>query len=155
VRKRSSTERAAGRRVRGPASWSPSPPAPRSRPMAATPSSSGDPLQDHFERCLVQVLVGGEHSGTGFFVGPGKVLTCAHVVDPDRQVRVVWEEGRPASAQILRRLPEQGAGNPYPYPDLCLLQVPLQDHPCVRLDEQEPTLGPPRDHFRTAGFTEV
>ena len=52
------------------------------RPMAATPNRSSDPLQAHLERCLVQVLVGGQHSGTGFFVAlsPGSVSAVEALV---------------------------------------------------------------------------
>jgi len=50
--------------------------------MAAAATSSSDPVQEHFQRCLVQVLVGGQHSGTGFFVAlsPGSVSAVEALV---------------------------------------------------------------------------
>jgi Trypsin-like peptidase domain len=34
----------------------------------------------HFRRCTVAIVRGAEVFGTGFFVAPGRVVTCAHVV---------------------------------------------------------------------------
>src|SRR5262249_38235048 len=127
------------------------------RSMTGTLSSSGDALETHLRSCLVQVLVGGRHAGTGFFVAPGKLLTCAHVVMGEGKASILWE-GQTCPARILRRLPDRMQVrriDPYPHPDLALLAVEVEDHPCVRLDEREPALGPPPDRFRTAGFTDV
>ena len=33
-----------------------------------------------YERCIVSIWINGKVNGTGFVIGPGKVLTCAHVV---------------------------------------------------------------------------
>lgn len=33
-----------------------------------------------YERCIVSIWIDGTVNGTGFVIGPGKVLTCAHVV---------------------------------------------------------------------------
>jgi hypothetical protein len=38
-------------------------------------------IQSLLEECTVRVVVGGQSSGTGFFVAPGMVVTCAHVVE--------------------------------------------------------------------------
>src|SRR6185369_14588269 len=42
-----------------------------------------DVLQERLARCCVRVS--GARSGTGFYVTPTHVLTCAHVVGVDRQ----------------------------------------------------------------------
>jgi trypsin-like peptidase len=83
-----------------------------------------------FKRCTVRLLTPKE-SGTGFFVAPGFILTCAHVVgnvESDKvPVTVQWEE-KTYLAQIVRLVSD-------PYPDLALLK--LEDAPpshlCVLL----------------------
>jgi hypothetical protein len=37
-------------------------------------------LREQLKRCTVRLLVPGKSLGTGFFVAPGLILTCAHVV---------------------------------------------------------------------------
>src|SRR5437763_13281156 len=93
---------------------------------------STEQLLSLLRRCTVQLAVPGE-SGTGFFVAPGLLLTCAHVVESAQSsnatVTVKWE-GRPYTAKIERFLAK-------PYPDLALLRIDnLTDHPCVYLYEE-------------------
>jgi tetratricopeptide (TPR) repeat protein len=88
----------------------------------------------------------GKILGTGFFVALGWVLTCAHVVDGLRDVRLV-----PAGAQqpldavvagSSTRRPDGSRSGIWPFPDLALLHfVPEDGHhyPCVLLDAHEPT----------------
>ena len=86
-------------------------------------------LYDLLHDCTVKLVVPKVSQGTGFFVAPGLILTCAHVVDTAQKnsspVEVHWH-GQTASAQI------QEFRNA-PYPDLALLQVNLPNHPCVLL----------------------
>ncbi len=75
--------------------------------------------------------VGGEQTGgTGFFIAPGQVLTCAHVVQeehaPGARVDVSWQDQH-FSASIL-------AFHPDPHQDIALLSLDMMDHPCVWLD---------------------
>lgn len=78
------------------------------------------------------VASNGRSEGTGFFVAPQRVLTCAHVV--------LDADGKPQALTALF------AGVEYPvlaceFPgsDLCLLHLPEFEHPCVGLgDEAEP-----------------
>ena len=42
-----------------------------------------DVRSDLLPQCTVRVDVHDQASGTGFFVGPGRVVTCAHVVQPN------------------------------------------------------------------------
>lgn len=72
-------------------------------------------------------------SGTGFFVAPGLILTCAHVVgngQGDQGVVTVEWEGQTYRAKVTQLLPA-------PYPDLALLQLEKGPsiHPCVFLHE--------------------
>jgi hypothetical protein len=88
-------------------------------------------LTELFRRCVVRVIVG-HSSGTGFFVSPGFVITCSHVVNSPsvergNTISIIWNQVD-YPAEVLNRLPEE-------YPDLALLRVTLLEHPCVYLDE--------------------
>lgn len=73
--------------------------------------------------------------GTGFLVSPKNVLTCAHVVESisykskglpaGSNVTVFWQ-GNNYDAAIKSLFPN-------PYPDLALLDVNINEHPCVYL----------------------
>src|ERR1039457_7430879 len=47
---------------------------------------STEPLVAHLNECVVRVDCDGAFKGTGFFVGPGLVLTCAHSVAGAQQI---------------------------------------------------------------------
>src|SRR5713101_1040919 len=92
-------------------------------------------LYDLLRVCTVRIAVPKVSQGTGFFVAPGIVLTCAHVIEAAQKgntpIEVSWN-GQTAQAHIqeLRNVS---------YPDLALLQVSLVAHPCVLLHgEAEP-----------------
>ncbi len=89
-------------------------------------------LYDQIVRCIVRLTLPGDRDqGTGFFVAPGLVLTCAHVVEaagPDKAVDVHWA-GRTIRGQIV---PEHFRPENF---DLALLRVEPTDHPCVLLHE--------------------
>lgn len=101
------------------------------------------------------MTVGGQHAGTGFFVAPGRVLTCAHVARPNRGAFGITWRGSPSPARLVLRRPRRGEGDPHPFPDLALLGVDCPGHPCVRLDAQPPARGQRSDSLRAAGFTRV
>ena len=113
-------------------------------------------LEDVFRDCTVRVT-GGPMPGAGFFVAPGIVLTCAHVVGAGSGLQVNWErDGRPteeSEARLIKLL--AGQGRPFPaleadYPDLAVLGVTGFDgHPCVAIDEALPA---DRDDFRAFGY---
>lgn len=65
--------------------------------------------------------------GTGFFVAPGLILTCAHVVKDHLLcgIEVFWN-GQSYSAQLTRSDSNL---------DLALLNTDLKEHPCVWLNE--------------------
>ena len=80
-------------------------------------------LEALLRRCTVRVEQGQGH-GTGFFVAPGRVVTCAHVVETtDAQtapVTIYWQ-GQTYRAHIEKIFAS-------PYPDLALLRTELQEH---------------------------
>ncbi|MGH3869418.1 MAG: S1 family peptidase [Pseudonocardiaceae bacterium] len=82
--------------------------------------------------------------GTGFFVAPGWVLTCAHVVkDADRLSLVPAGGGSPIPGVVeARSAPHAGGRSAFwPFPDLALVSTSLTDHPCVLLDPRGPLEG--------------
>jgi HEAT repeat protein/DNA polymerase III delta prime subunit len=92
------------------------------------------PLENLLQQCTVKLsLLGRIGWGTGFFVAPGWILTCAHVVQEAKgePVQVRWQKQENwAQALVERTLTE-------PF-DLALLRVMLPtdaNPPCVYLDE--------------------
>ena len=89
-------------------------------------------LIQHLGRCVVRFpREPHRRAGSGFFVGPGLVLTCAHVLgegaSKGREVRVIWA-GNDYAGRV-----EDLTGQPYP--DLALVRlIAPPRHPCVRLD---------------------
>jgi len=90
-------------------------------------------LEELLQQCTVKLSIPGQRGwGTGFFVAPGLILTCAHVVkalgSPDR-VQVRWQQQLAfAEAELVQQIPDL---------DLTLLQFTSEkaDLPCVFLDE--------------------
>lgn len=82
-----------------------------------------------FRDCTVRIKTL-KNQGTGFFVAPGQILTCNHVVAAakDDEIEVLWKEERLEMVSIART----ESGNP----DLALLKVTLTEHPCVYLDRE-------------------
>ena len=96
--------------------------------------------------------------GAGFFVAPGKVVTCFHVIGDSPVAVVRWErDGRPpVEAPVAGRvLVLANRGRPIPaldrdYPDIAVLEVAgLDDHPCVGIDTEWPSL---EDSFQVFGY---
>src|SRR5690349_6858956 len=88
-------------------------------------------LYELLHQCTVRISVSGKTGhGTGFFVAPGLILTCAHVLKGAQSdtpsIEVYWD-GQSYPAQIIRILQDS---------DLALLQVSLSDHACVYLREE-------------------
>lgn len=101
-----------------------------------------DRLEDLLRSCVVRVMNGGSASGAGFFVAPGKVVTCVHVAEADLPLTVHWErDGHPSTGFMVSdvlRLADRG--RPIPalacdYPDIAVLTVTgITGHPCVAID---------------------
>lgn len=103
-------------------------------------------LEELLWHCTVRVLVAGQPEGTGFFVAPRFIVTCAHVVRVDKNppLTIVLSDGE--SLQVLVR--EVYADD---YPDLALLELahPKSCHDVyVELDADVQ----PLDKLRTNGF---
>ena len=119
-------------------------------------------LEDLLRQCTVRVKAV-DRSGAGFFVAPGKVLTCAHVVGDD-DVSVVWErDGHdPAEIRVAGRMLLNDRGRAIEaltgaYPDIAILDLDRADlarvgnHPCVALGTKWPS---PADEFQAFGYPE-
>jgi tetratricopeptide (TPR) repeat protein len=97
------------------------------------------------QQCTVKLTLTNNGWGTGFFVAPGWILTCAHVVKDlqSEPIQVRWQQKENwAQAMVQRFLPDY---------DLALLKVtpPLEANPpCVYLDESVQS----RDHLHLFGY---
>ena len=92
--------------------------------------------RDDLQICTVRLNFAGSQ-GTGFFVAPNLIFTCAHVVKSagDNPVQVFWQTQNQDYTATIKQL--------FPYPiDLALLELQedILDHPCVELDRTEPNL---------------
>ena len=94
---------------------------------------------DLLPRCTVRIDWRDQPSGTGFYVAPGRVVTCAHVIQPDGpQAPVVPGDLRICDSTGARwaveEVPEVWSDED---PDLAILKVATgTSHPCVLLDSQ-------------------
>ncbi|MCT7983229.1 serine protease [Laspinema sp. A4] len=84
-------------------------------------------LYELFRECTVRLKTPSDY-GTGFWVAPGLILTCTHVVKGAdiNLIQVCWQE----EIYIPDRV------EPLSEPDLALLSLPIDHHPCVYLDEE-------------------
>src|SRR4051794_24812401 len=107
---------------------------------------------DLLPRCTVRITVRGQHSGTGFFVAPQIVATCAHVIESQSypgeaigaaDLSVVDGAGHEHDVEVRAFVPK-------PKNDLALLRLrSASQHPCVLLDAT-PILA--RDKLHTFAF---
>ena len=116
-----------------------------------------DGLEDLLRACTVRVT-GGPMPGTGFFVAPGMVLTCVHVIGDADTLTVRWErDGQEAvTVPVSGRVSVlDGGGRPilalaWDYPDIAVLAVAgLDGHPCVSIDPEWPSQ---EDTFGVYGY---
>ncbi|MEO0396201.1 MAG: trypsin-like peptidase domain-containing protein, partial [Cyanobacteria bacterium P01_A01_bin.137] len=87
-------------------------------------------IDELLQQCTVKlsVLENGQ-VGTGFFIAPGYILTCGHVVQNGHTCSVRYEEAEDfATAEVIERATDI---------DMALLTVksPVENLPCVMLDE--------------------
>lgn len=110
-------------------------------------------LQEHLGSCRVHVH--GVTQGAGFFVAPGRIVSCAHVAgaEPGSQVQVRWS-GSPYTATVLAASPAPAGRGLWPYPDLAVLELaePPVGHPCVWLDDMPPPVG---TALTAVGFSDI
>lgn len=102
-------------------------------------------LYELLHQCTVRISSHGNAGyGTGFFVTPGLILTCAHVVKAVQAnksaVEVSWQ-GSSYEALMM-----QLAANA----DLALVQIGITKHPCVFLDAH----ALPGDGFYSYGYSD-
>lgn len=88
-------------------------------------------LYELLHACTVRITVPKVSQGTGFFVAPGGILTCAHVVQSalksNTPIEVSWNNQTTiAQIQGLREVSSS---------DLALLRVNLSNHPCILLHD--------------------
>jgi tetratricopeptide (TPR) repeat protein len=128
--------------------------------MSLMPEADPNPLVTLFRRCVVRIDDdAGRFRGSGFFVAPGQVVTCAHVVHGAGAIRVRWQDRPAAPAVVASAVPSLASVRDpasYPLPDLALLALGDAegwDHPCVALATTPPALdGSPAALF-LAGYT--
>lgn len=96
--------------------------------------------------------------GAGFFVAPGRVLTCVHVIGDSANLVVRCErDSRPVLEVLVsgRAAVLEDRGRPIPaldrdYPDIAVLEVEgISDHPCVGIDLEWPSR---EDDFLVFGY---
>lgn len=99
------------------------------------PNQDRDALPHLLARCTARLVVnrGAGETGTGFFVAPGYLLTCAHVVASASKgqatAEAIWNGN--AYPATLQQITDEG------YPDLALLNVNgIDNHPCVYLYDE-------------------
>jgi len=120
--------------------------------------SDAAPLAALLSRCVVRIDCDGVFRGSGFFVTPAEVLTCAHVVHGATAISVAWDAGRSA-AVIVEKLPRLDIGDArerfFPFPDVALLRLanPAGGQPCVLLEPTLPAAGAAADVLRLAAWT--
>ena len=127
--------------------------------MARPAEGEPNPLIALFRQCVVCITdEAGRFRGSGFFVAPGRVLTCGHVVHGAAALRVQWQDrvvpvGDVAAVPPLASVTDPGS---YPLPDLAVLGVDEAagwGHPCAVLMLGQPVLGGPPDGLYLAGYT--
>jgi hypothetical protein len=128
-------------------------------PEPSAPGLSGTaPLIALLRQCVVRIDCDGSFRGSGFFVTPTELLTCAHVIHGADAISVAWEGGTSA-AIVAEKLPPLDTGDPrerfFPFPDVALLRVadPADSQPCVLLDPAPPAETPHADVLRLAAWT--
>jgi len=92
-------------------------------------------------------------TGSGFFVAPDRVVSCAHVVHGAGPLWVQWN-GQTRPAQVIACKPRAGGGGSVPAPDAAVLAVTgfVAPHPVVPLADTDPDLD---DRLYLYGITRV
>src|SRR6202007_3103723 len=84
-------------------------------------------------------------AGSGFFVAPGYVFTCAHVVRRPEGSRDTGTWQRPRCSVVVEHISPASAEQDitgdgiWPLPDLAVIRLETgMQHPCVRLSCRDP-----------------
>ena len=127
--------------------------------MAPQPEREPNPLIALFRRCVVCITDdAGRFRGSGFFLAPGQVLTCGHVVHGAAALLVRWQDRVAPVSEVAAVPPLESVADPrsYPLPDLAVLGVDEADgwdYPCAALTPGQPVLGGAPDGLYLAGYT--
>ncbi|MBA2679818.1 MAG: trypsin-like peptidase domain-containing protein [Ktedonobacteraceae bacterium] len=104
-------------------------------------SASEEQLLELLRQCTVKLTFSDGH-GSGFFVAPGMILTCAHALAKAQKdggaITAHWK-GQSYSTTILQYLSEIHPDLKLEYPDLALLEAEVLstiNHPCVYLNSK-------------------
>ena len=97
--------------------------------------SDPDPWLTPASPTVVQICsAGGEFRGSGFFVAPRIVVTCAHVVERDEHVVIGWSGPDLAGRVLVRDPPSREGIRYYPAPDIAFVGVQTLDNPTAYLE---------------------
>ena len=91
-------------------------------------------------RIGIDIVSAPEEGGSGVWIAPGTVLTCAHVIPAGRnsKVQIGWRE-HVLIGTVTDQVPSKPRGNLWPYPDLAVVVVDdAPEHPCAWLSEAPP-----------------
>lgn len=101
--------------------------------------------------CTVRIEVGSAHKGTGFFVAPGHVVTCHHVIQsqqlssPDAQTEIAVIDSDGVRHEVIA-----GTAKSWPEEDIAHLRVgDRHDRLCVLLEQDNVRA---RDQLHTYGY---
>lgn len=97
-------------------------------------------LEDLLQQCTVKLTLPRGGWGTGFFVAPGLILTCAHVVRQaqEEQIEVFWPLQDMTLYSSIQKIFDDGKTL-----DIAslVLSEPWPSHPCVLLDAAHVAIG--------------
>lgn len=95
---------------------------------------SSQALVSLLRNCTVRIPKGDTGYGTGFFVAPGKIVTCAHVVGSQtrKHIEVYWNDTK-LDTTLTKLLPGTVSKGQSVWPDLALLATDYKEHECVML----------------------
>ncbi len=99
-------------------------------------------LKQLTEACTVEIPRAGINGGSGFFIAPGVVVSCAHVVAQgngpvlEQPVTVKWREEL-LYGQVRAVPPNSDNSQIWPFPDLCVIELDTAPiaQPWVLLDD--------------------
>jgi S1-C subfamily serine protease len=127
--------------------------------MAPLPEGEPNPLIALFRQRVVCIIdEAGRFRGSGFFVAPGRVLTCGHVIYGAVALQVQWQGQAGPVGEVAAVPPLESVADPasYPLPDLAVLGVVGAEewgYPCAALTLGQPVLGSPPGGLYLAGYT--
>src|SRR5262249_41809820 len=124
-------------------------------PNPSEPRKRGS-LFDLLSDCTVQICVNGELCGTGFFIAQGLVLTAAHVIagaaDP-KNIQVTWRGNASIARRYWREPSSSYQSDPYPYPDMAVIDLNTDNDVWVEISDDEPILIPRPDALFAMGWS--